>query len=297
VKILNFGSLNIDHVYQVAHFVRPGETLASHAYAKHVGGKGLNQSLALARAGAQVYHAGCIGEDGLFLKQLLDQDGADTRYVRTVKGASGHAMIQVNEQGENCIILHGGANQRVTTHMMYDVLESFGTADLLLLQNEVNDIAQIMNLAKQRGMHIVFNPAPMNAAVKEYPLELVDYFILNEIEAAELAGLSVQEAGELGAEQTIGKLTALFPRAKIVMTLGKQGVCFACGDEVFLKVEAKKVSAVDTTAAGDTFTGYFMAGLVKGKDMETCLRQGCEASAVCVTKEGAADSIPYLEDI
>lgn len=288
-KVLNFGSLNIDYVYSVDHFVRPGETIPSIKHCRYVGGKGCNQSIALALAGARVFHAGMIGGDGLFLKERLNKAGADTRFVSVVDGPSGHAIIQVNRRGENAILINGGANQMITASFVRNVLKRFGNNGILLLQNEISSIPEIMKEACRRGLRILFNPAPMTREVKTYPLQLVDCFIVNEIEGAELTG-------EKKPELIASVMRRRYPNASVVITLGSKGVLF-CDDSSIIKTSAMKVSAVDTTAAGDTFTGYFVAGLAAGRPIRSALRLACKAAAICVTRPGAADSIPRLSEV
>lgn len=290
MKILNFGSLNIDHVYSVSHFVRPGETLQSLKYQKFLGGKGLNQSVALARAGARVFHAGKIGEDGSALKDFLKNEGVDESCVQTSEGASGHAIIQVNAEGENCIILHGGANQKIIATDVTNTLANFSKGDFLLLQNEISEIPEIIRQAHQKGMKIVFNPAPMNKAVKKYPLEFVDWLIVNRVEAADFSDAQDQD-------QMISVLAEKFPHSQFVLTLGKEGSVYFGKGRTSIFVPAKKVKVVDTTGAGDTFIGYFLAFLLEGWEVKRCLELASRASAICVTRPGGASSIPKREEV
>jgi ribokinase len=290
VKVLNFGSINIDHVYQVPQFVRPGETLSSNAYQRFAGGKGLNQSIALAHAGMVVFHAGKINQNDTWLVDLLKQHGVDTTCLELGEEASGHALISVNPEGENSILLFGGANQSISIDQIEQVVSSFDTSDVLLLQNEINAVPRLMKQARDKGMQIVFNPSPINPAVMAYPLELVDLFILNEIEAGDLAG-------ETDPVLAIQSLHQQFPQALIVMTLGSAGVrCISPGGEQYFQ-PAESVTPVDTTAAGDTFTGFFLAEYLQHGDIRQALAIACRAAAICVTRPGAADSIPYLHEL
>lgn len=288
-RILNFGSLNIDRVYAVDHFVRPGETLSSSAYHVFMGGKGSNQSLALAYAGARVAHAGKLGRDGVWLKDRLQRAGVDTTHLTITDQPSGHAVIQVNRHGENAIILFGGANRAITRKDAARVLKHFNRSDILLLQNEISAIPDIMRTAAKKGMKIVFNPAPMHRSVLSYPLRLVDIFIVNEIEGAQLTGRKQPE-------QIAAAMRRRFPRAAIVLTLGARGVLYADRTTTF-KVPAAKVRVVDTTAAGDTFIGYFLAELTRGVDARSALKTANRAAAICVTRPGAADSIPKRSEV
>ena len=290
MKVLNFGSLNLDHFYEVEHIVRPGETISSGKYRLACGGKGLNQSVALAHAGAQVFHAGKVGQDGEALLACLKAAGVDTRYVEVTEEApSGHAIIQVDKGGQNSIIIHGGANREIQKADVSRVLEDFGPGDWLLLQNEVSCIPEMIEQAKKQGLTIALNPSPMDEYIGAYPLEKVDYFIINEIEGTELSGESEPQA----------ILTAMrdrFPKAATLLTLGEQGVLYA-DRQIRLAVPAEKVRAVDTTAAGDTLTGFFIAQRLAGQPIEACLRTACHAAAICVTRRGAADSIPWLKEV
>lgn len=285
--IVNFGSLNIDHVYRVAHFVSPGETLDSLAYDQFPGGKGFNQSVALARAGIPVRHAGKIGSDGRWLKQYLAEAGADTTFVEEVDGPTGHAIIQVSPKGENSIVLHGGANRLTTAADAKRVLARAKRGDWLLLQNEISAMPDIMRFAARQGMNIAFNPAPMTRSVLDLPLNLVSTFILNEVEAGMLARTKKDS-------DMVAAMRKRFPKAAVVLTLGAKGARYADSSET-LSVPAVKVKAVDTTAAGDTFIGYFLAERLLGRDVRTALATACKAAAICVTRPGAAVSIPERE--
>lgn len=289
MKILNFGSLNIDLVYDVSHHARTGETLTTRQFARHMGGKGLNQSIALQRAGAQVYHAGCIGEDGVFLRNYLADSGVDVMHVQVIDEATGHAVIQVNSEGDNCILLYPGANRCQTKENMEKALAGFSAGDLLLMQNETNGLAEMMRAAKEKGMLIAFNPSPIDETLKALPMELVDYFILNEIEGAALSS-------EEEPDKIIEALLKKYPHAHIVLTLGGAGSLYAHG-KMRLKQEIFKVKAVDTTGAGDTFTGYFLASQLRGEDAAQSLRIAAAASAIEVTRNGAAQAIPTLAEV
>lgn len=304
-KILSFGSLNIDYVYSVDHFVQKGETLASGALEIFSGGKGLNQSVALGRAGAEVFHAGAVGPDGQFLLDLLQEAGVDTHLVKQLESVrTGNAIIQRDPEGNNCILLYGGANQAITREQVKKSLEGFGAGDYIVLQNEINQMPFLMEQAHAKGMHIVLNPSPMNGRIFEMPLGCVDYLILNEVEAAQIleadtpalgdekAALGDEKAGEAMAEL----LKKKFPRGRIVLTLGENGSVY-CGEETRIRQPAYAVRAVDTTAAGDTFTGYFIAGISRGMSAEEALDTASRAAAIAVTKPGAAPSIPAWEQV
>jgi ribokinase len=277
MKVLNFGSLNIDLVYRVRDFVRPGETIAAQSFSRFAGGKGLNQSIALARAGAKVLHAGAVGKDGGFLLELLRENGVDHSLVAAVEDTpTGHAAIQVADSGENSIVLYTGANHRITGALIERALSATEPGDILLLQNEISSMNDIMRRAAERGLRIFFNPAPMTKAVAEYPLELVDTLIVNETEWEALSACR----SDL--------------RCHILKTLGAKGAVY--DDDTF--VPARRIEkVVDTTAAGDTFIGFFIADLLAGKDVESAMKTAASASAWCIQRAGAAPSIPRRSDL
>ncbi len=291
MKILSFGSLNLDKVYRVSHFIRPAETMAAKALEEFCGGKGLNQSIALAKAGAEVWHAGCVGEaDGAALVEVLQGAGVNTSLVRKLAVPTGHAIIQVDEEGQNCILLFGGANQQISREQVDEVLAYFAAGDMIVLQNEISQLDYIMEKAAERGLHIVFNPSPMTPALLELPLEYVSYFLLNEIEAKDLCGTEIAE------KEYPDKLLERYPNSHIVLTLGARGSIYQYRT---MRVEqpAYKVETVDTTAAGDTFTGYFVAAIAAGDAVQQALEQASKAAAIAVSRVGAASSIPTRDEV
>lgn len=294
MKVLNFGSLNIDFVYSLDHFVQKGETISSEALNIFSGGKGLNQSIAMGRAGIEIYHAGAIGPDGQFLLDLMNEAGVNTELVRKLPDVrTGNAIIQKDKSGDNCIILYGGANQKITKEQVDESLSRFEKGDYIVLQNEINEMAYIMERAHERGMVIVLNPSPLDEKVLSMPLCYVDYFILNEIEAGQILGLESAEA--LNGEALARQLSEKFPRAKIVLTLGGKGSVYV-GEEV-CRQEIYRVKTVDTTAAGDTFTGYFIAGIITALPVKEAMDLASRAAAITVSGEGAAPSIPMLSEV
>ena len=293
MKVLNFGSLNLDYVYQVESILIPGETQASKSRQIFCGGKGLNQSIALAKAGIPVYHAGLIGEGGEPLLEVCKENGVNTEFIRQIPGPCGHTVIQVDENGQvvpngqKCILLFGGSNRSMTKEFVDTVLDSFEEGDIILLQNEINMVGEIIRLSHEKGCRVVFNASPIPGKPEELPLELVDIFMVNELEAAALAGTSAE--GDF--RDILKALQKKYPKAAIVMTLGKDGVLYGYKEE-FYSHPIFKVNAVDTTAAGDTFCGYFLAALCAGKSVEMALREASAASAMAVSAKGAAPSIP-----
>ena len=282
-KILNIGSLNLDYVYAVPHFVEAGETLLSGRRDVFPGGKGLNQTVAAARAGAEVYHGGAVGADGDMLLDLLQNAGADVSAVARVDVPTGHAIIQVSPKGENAIIILGGANRAVSPETVETALSKVDAGDILLLQNEINGLGSIIRRAAEKGLRILFNPAPMEAAVKDLPLELLDTLIVNEGEGKALAG-------------NMDALIAAYPHQKILLTQGSRGATLWNGSELLFQ-PAFPVKAVDTTAAGDCFLGYYAAALAEGLSYAHALRLAAAASALAVQKQGAAPSIPTRAEV
>ena len=289
MKVLNFGSVNIDYVYQMEHFIRPGETAPCKALTTGCGGKGLNQSIALAKAGTKVYHAGLYGREGQFLLDKMNAAGVDTGLMRLGEGPNGHAIIQVEKSGQNCIILYGGTNRQVTDGYVDEVLAHFEKGDVLVLQNEINHMPDLMKKAHEKGLRIAFNAAPYGPEVLEYPLETVTWLIVNEVEGA---GLSGKEDFDEIAETLVRK----YPGVTVMLTMGKNGCLYKSAAET-VRVPACRVDAVDTTAAGDTFIGYFVRGMIEGLPVRDTLQQATVASAIAVTRPGAADSVPALEEV
>lgn len=289
MKIVNYGSLNIDFVYAVEHIVLPGETLQSAGLEVYCGGKGLNQSVALARAGAAVSHAGMAGADGGMLLDLLRDNGVDVSLVRTVPVRTGNAMIQVDAAGQNSIVLFGGANLENRKEFVDAALDCFEPGDMLLLQNEINLNGYIIERAAAKGLRIVLNPSPFNAALGDCDLARVSLFILNEVEGEQITGKSEPDA-------ILQRMRALYPAASVVLTLGERGVAY-CGDEGEFFHAAYVVEAVDTTGAGDTFTGYFLAAVMEGQSVEDALRLASLASSLAVSRPGAAPSIPQRREV
>ena len=289
MKILNFGSLNIDYVYSVEHFVKPGETISAKKLETFCGGKGLNQSVALARAGACAYHAGSVGKEGGMLIEQLKDAGADTGYVRIGDGPSGHAVIQVDNAGENCIIINGGANHTIGEEFIDRVMAGFEPGDICLTQNELNNVPCILRSAHRRGVKVAFNPSPFDRDILNYPLDCVSWFILNEVEGEGITG-------ETEPEAIAQNLLSRYPQCRVVLTLGKEGVLYRDRDTA-ASHGIYKVKAVDTTGAGDTFTGYFLAGISQGLELEEILTRASVASSLAVSKKGAASSIPRLDEV
>lgn len=289
MKILDFGSLNIDDIYALPHFVRPGETIASTGYAQNAGGKGFNQGVALRKAGCAVSFGGAIGRDGRFLVDYMNELGVDTGCIEELDVPTGHAIIQVDEAGGNCIILFGGANRCISDALIDRALAPMDPGDYVLLQNEINAPERLIEKAHAKGLNVVLNPSPAAPEMKDWPLDKVSLFILNEVEGGDLTG-------ETDPEAILDALLARFPNARIVLTLGEQGSVYADATQR-VRQAAFRADAVDTTAAGDTFTGYFLSAVLEGKDVPYALKLASLASSITVSRPGAAKSIPMLDEV
>ena len=294
-SVLNFGSLNIDYVYGVEHFVSAAETLASTSREVFAGGKALNQSVAFAKAGCSVYHAGAIGKfDGEILLNVLKKAGVDISNIQLREDVtSGHTVIQVDKNGQNCILLYGGANQSLQKDHIKQVLSKFTVGDLLMLQNEVTNLDYMMEEASARGIQIAFNVSPFCPALLNLPLHLCSYLLVNEVEAAGIAQCSPNEK----PEKLLAALEKHLPDVNIVLTLGARGSIFKPVGSDPLYQGIFKVQAIDTTASGDTYTGFLLGSLLQGKNAKEALKIAACAAAVAVTRKGAAPSIPSLQEV
>ncbi len=274
--VYNLGSLNIDRVVRVPRIVAAGETIAGGRYEVFAGGKGANQSVALARAGAPVKHVGRAGEDGRWLVERLAAEGIDTRHVRVGTTPTGQALIQVDPAGENAIVVVAGANAEIKPADVDAALSEAAAGDWLLVQNETSGVAHALREAKRRGMLVAFNPAPCDQQVEDYPLECVDLLCLNESEAAMLGGAADAETAALTLRERL-------PQAELLLTRGEAGAWHlsAAGR---VHQPARSVPAIDTTAAGDTFLGYFLAARLTGAEPHRCLELAAHAAALCVSR-------------
>ncbi|MDO4521714.1 MAG: ribokinase [Eubacteriales bacterium] len=289
MKVLNFGSLNVDYVYQVDHMVTAGETLTSDGRSIFCGGKGLNQSIALSRAGVPVYHAGIIGTDGDILLEKCRENHVDTEFISKLEEPGGHTIIQVDRTGQNCILLYAGTNRRITKEYVDGVLENFEAGDILVLQNEISSLDYIIDRAYEKKMMIILNPSPFDALLDACDLKKVSLFMVNEIEG-------YQMTGEQDPDKILEKMKELYPEAGVVLTLGSHGSVYQDQMGRYYQ-DICKVKVVDTTAAGDTFTGYFVAAMLKHMPVQDGLALAAKASAITVSRSGAADSIPSVQEV
>lgn len=283
--------MNIDYMYTVPHFVRAGETLSSISFEKNPGGKGCNQAGALAKAGCDVYMAGKVGADGVFLVDRLRSCGVDCSHVRITDKSTGHAIIQLDRNSQNSILLFPGENKNITEEEISEVLGNFGEGDWLILQNEINNLSLIIRSANLIGMRICYNPAPFDDSVLSLPLEMVDLLIVNEIEASGIAGVQ-----GCGYDEILDELRKRFPDKELIMTVGKHGSYYQMG-ETRIHQDIFPCKVVDTTAAGDTFIGYYIASLIKGYDTRQALDIASKASSLAVSRKGSLDSAPYADEV
>lgn len=292
MKILNLGSLNIDKVYDVGHFVTAGETIKAEKLNFFAGGKGLNQSVAAARAGAEVYHAGAVGNDGANLFSLLRKSGVNTNYLQKLDMPNGHAVIQVTPSGQNCIIVYPGANGGITHKYIDSVLENFSCGDILLLQNEISCVGYAIEKGRSLGMKVVLNPSPITDSLLKFPLNLVNCFILNETEGMALSNITSHNNTDI-----LKSLSKRFPESDIVLTVGKDGVLYSGSDGMLLTHGIYPTDVKDTTAAGDTFCGYYLACMAIGSSPADALEKASAASSIAVSREGASPSIPSIGEV
>lgn len=283
MTIWNLGSINADMIYDVPHLPEPGETLSANRLDRFLGGKGANMSVAAARAGAQVAHIGAVGPDGRWARDRLTEYGVDTRHITEVDVPTGHAIIAVDAQGENNIILFPGSNHAITPDQLGQALSSASQGDLLVMQNETTLQVEAAKMARALGLTVCYAAAPFQAAAVQAVLPYLDFLILNEVEAEQLRAATGQSVTDLKIEH-------------VIVTLGSKGARYFHRGEVS-DFPAHKVQAVDTTGAGDTFTGYVLAGMDHGMPMAQAIQQANRAAALMVTRHGTADVIPDLKEV
>ncbi|HEY5586796.1 MAG TPA: ribokinase [Ruminiclostridium sp.] len=290
MKILDFGSINKDYVYSVDHIVTPGETISSKSLDTFWGGKGLNQCVALAKAGSDVYMAGqAFFEDKDEITQLLAGYAIHSDYMGFCNAPTGHTIIQVDSKGQNCIVLFPGANNCNSKEFIEEVLSQFSKGDIILLQNEINHIEYIIDKAFDKGITIVFNPSPFDNSFFKFQLHKIGIFILNEVEGTAFTGKS-------DPNEILKSMLEIAPSAIIVLTLGKNGVLYMDKNH-FYKHGIYNVPVIDTTGAGDAFSGFFLAAYSSGHDIDYCLKVASIASSLTVSVKGATTSIPYMKQV
>ncbi len=282
--IINFGSINADLVYQVPHMPRPGETLLALDHAKHLGGKGLNQSVAALRSGGPLRHVGCIAKDDSWIDAAISAAGLDQTYIDRIDTPTGHAIIYVDPDAENEIVIFSGANQCLTMDMVAKALHGLNGPDhWVLFQNETNLTGEIARYAKDHGFKIAYSAAPFSPALATELLPLTDLLVVNETEAAELAAANHCAVADIAVPM-------------LLVTLGAKGAYLRDATGT-LHQNAYPVQAVDTTGAGDTFLGAFLAQYDAHGNAAQALRFAAAASALQVTGHGAASAIPHKQDV
>ena len=290
-RIITLGSLNLDFTYQLPKPLEVGETLSSLSYRCGAGGKGANQSIAAARAGAEGYHAGRIGSDGTQLRRTRADSGVRLDVLEEGETPTGHAVVLINDAGDNSIVLFGGANRTIDETFIDRVTSAAKPGDILLLQNEITNIDHAMEAGKKAGMRVAFNFAPFDPKLApELPLSLCDYLFLNRIEAGGIAGKS-------DVEEILETLARRYPETELVLTLGPEGAVALTPAGQRFHADSPRVKVVETTAAGDTFIGYYLAAVLDGFDTGRALERACRAAALCCSRAGAAESIPTRADL
>ncbi|WP_432817283.1 ribokinase [Sulfitobacter sp. JB4-11] len=283
--IWNLGSINADYFYHLPHLPAPGETIAAMSYARGLGGKGANMSVAAARAAARVSHIGAVGSDGRWAVTRLLEYGVETQHIAQVSAATGHAIIQIDPAGENSIVLFPGANHVISDQLIGTALTEASPGDILLMQNETNGQVFAAETARTLGLRVVYAAAPFSAEAVVALLGKFDLLVLNAVEAAQLL-------------EATGKRLVDLPVDDVVVTLGSSGCKWVSNKgKTEQEFAAYPVTPVDTTGAGDTFTGYLVAALDRGLPMAEAIDLGMRAGALMVMREGTADVIPDLKDI
>jgi ribokinase len=280
MAVFTLGSINLDHVYRVPHLPQPGETLAATDYTLGLGGKGANQSVAAARAGARVHHIGAVGPGAAWALEALQAYGVDTGHVLTGAVPTGHAIINVDPQAENAIVLFAGANQTISEAQVVKALRDAGPGDSLMMQNETSAQAEAARIASEKGMRVAYSAAPFSVEALRAVLPYATILLMNEGEAAALKSA-------LGG----------FPDCDLVITKGARGAEWLSAGAEPRRVPAFPVTPVDTTGAGDCFAGTLIAALDAGQTPDQALRRAAAAAAIQVTRPGAAAAMPLAEEV
>lgn len=283
MAIYNLGSINIDYFYQVPRLVLPGETIAASAFHFGLGGKGANQSIAAARGGASVFHIGAVGPDGEWALERLDNFGVNTDNVASLEIPTGHAIITVDPEGENAIVIYSSANVALAEEQIEEALSSANEGDFCILQNETNLAPFTAQMAKERGMRVVYSAAPFDENHVREMLPHIDILVVNEVEATQLA-----EALETNPDE--------LPISQVLITRGSGGAVFR-SSEGEVEVPAFDVVPIDTTGAGDTYLGFFVAGLDAGMDTKGAMTFASAGAAIQVMRSGTGDAIPELLEV
>lgn len=285
MAVFNFGSINVDHVYQVGHLPRPGETISARSMMTNLGGKGANQSVAAARAGAKVTHIGAVGPEGDWAVEKLRSLGIDTDFVAKTDTPTGHAIINVDTAAENAIVIFPGANAAQDEANILAGLAGAGEVDLLMLQNETSHVVVAAKLGAAKGMRVIYSAAPFDAQATAEILPHISILVLNEVECQQLG-------------DALGRPIHKFGAPHVIVTKGAAGAEWhdIAADDI-TRVGAFAVDPVDTTGAGDTFLGYVVAGLDQGLPVADAMRRAAAAAAIKVTRPGAAQAIPTAAEV
>ena len=283
MTIYNLGSINVDHIYKVSHLPQAGETISSFCYSVGLGGKGINQSIAAVNAGGTIVHIGSIGAESEWILKMLQGLDLDTNHIAISNKTTGHAIIHLDEDGANTIVLHAGANHDFQLSNIEKSLAKSEGGDWLLLQNETNLGYETVNYARGRGLKIAYSAAPFECQKTEELLPYCDLLVLNEVEARQ-------------CKSNIENFDALTARMIFIVTRGEAGAtCYINGD--VSTVPAFSVVAVDTTGAGDTFLGFLLAAIDNGVELQAALKRSAAAAAIQITLDGAVQAIPLLKDV
>ena len=298
MKYLVLGSINIDLTFRVDHIVNAGETLSSKGVSRNAGGKGANQAAALGKAGLEAYYAGKLGEDGRWILSRLASFGVDTSLsVVSPDCHTGQAIIQIDKTGQNCIVLDAGGNKMITDDEIDSILSYFSPGDVLIMQNEVNSIAVMMEKAHEKGMRICFNPSPFEKSLLQLPLSYVDTFFVNEIEGRTMAGWEKVPDTDAEFRALAEDLLSLFPSSTFVLTAGKKGAYCISASSGLSYAPIVDYPVVDTTGAGDTFCGFFLAAVERGMTDQEALEKASIASGIAVSRAGAMESMPSGKEV
>ena len=283
--IYNLGSINIDHFYRLPHLVGSGETLAASDHVTGLGGKGANQSVAAAQSGANVRHIGAVGPDGADMVEKLAAFGVDTSHIGEVSAPTAHAIVMIDTNGENQIVIYSGANRMQDANVITNCMAKAAPGDWLMLQNETSHQVHAAKAAKAAGLNVVYSAAPFDQAAVQDILPFTDLLIMNQVEADQLS-------------QALDSPLAKLPVAHILITKGPGGADWHdTKTQEIVSIPAFSVTPVDTTGAGDTFAGYMVAGLAAGLSPQKAGRRAAAAAAISVTRNGTADAIPSLAEV
>jgi len=285
MKFLVIGSINVDSVLFVDKFVQPGETISAIKQEKFLGGKGLNQAISLAKTHDDVYLYANVNKSDTYLVDEIAKLNVKTDYINFVVQETGSAYIQVNNEGENSIVISKNANGVIDLIRLKEVLLTLSDTDYVFLQNEINNLKEILVMLKELSIKVIFNPSPITDEITLDLLSGVHYLIMNE-----------GELNKISFNKGIDYLEEIYPDVNFLVTKGSNGASFYSDKEVVFE-PSLKVDVVDTTCAGDTFLGYFMSSILNAKDVETSLKIATKASSICVGIKGASVSIPNKEDL